>query len=194
MCAVPLKLRASKRARTGPPFLCGLFVRQVGMAGLYVVLAGMKDERLAALVSIMDYFAEENHVIAALKFSNDAADKVSGSAFQQRAAFDRVAAVKFGEAILDLLGKSARKRVLIGTEDVDRKMACFGEIGEFGRQLSEAPEDERRIQRDGCERIDGEPDAAAALIAPGDDRDSGGELAESGAEIAAVECGRLFCG
>lgn len=164
------------------------------MTGLYVVLAGMKDERLAALVSIVDYFAEKNDVIAAPKFSNDAADKVSGGAFQKRAAFDRVTAVKFGEAILDLLGKSARKIVLIGAEDVHRKMACFGEIGEFGRQLSEAPEDERRIERHRCERIDGEPDAASALIAPGDDRDTGGELAESGAEIAAVECGRLFCG
>jgi hypothetical protein len=67
----------------------------------------MKDERFALPPAVVNHFTEENDVIASVKFTDYAADEVSCCAFQERAAFDVVAAVDFGEPIRELRCKSA---------------------------------------------------------------------------------------
>ena len=82
-------------------------VGQIRMVRLHVVLPRMEDQRLAFPPAVVNHFAEENHVIASVEFANHAADKVSGGAFQQWAAFDAVAALNFGEPVGELGCKSA---------------------------------------------------------------------------------------
>ena len=77
------------------------------MVRLHVVLPRMKDQRFALPPAVVNHFTEKNDVIASTEFTNHAADKVSGGAFQERAAFDVVAAIDFGEPIRELRCKSA---------------------------------------------------------------------------------------
>ena len=84
-----------------------LFVRQIRVVRLHMILPGMKNQRFPLPPAVVNHFTEEYYVIPTLKFSNYPADKVSGRAFQQRAAFDVVAAIDFGEPVRELRGKSA---------------------------------------------------------------------------------------
>ncbi len=88
----------------------------------------MKYQGFALSPAVVNHFTEEDHVIASLEFANHAADKVSGSPFQQRTPFDAIAAVNLCEPICELRCKSARDMMLVGREDVNRKVARFGEI------------------------------------------------------------------
>ena len=159
-----------------------------------MVSARMKDQRLSLLPAVLNHFAEENHVIAAVEFPNHPADEMSGGSLQQRAAFHSVAAIDFGKAIRKLCGESAREMVLVGREDVDRKMARFGEIQIFRGGLAQTPEHERRIERNRCERIYGEAETSPSFGARGNDRDTRGELAQGVAQITVVEGARSFHG
>ena len=105
-----------------------LFVRQIWMMRLHVILPRMKDQRLAFPPPVVNHLTEKDDVVAAVEFSNYAADKVSSGAFQQRAAFDAVAAINFGEPVRDLRRKPSGKMMLVRRENVNRKMPCFGEI------------------------------------------------------------------
>jgi len=77
------------------------------MVGLHVVLPRMKDQRFTLPPAVVNHFTKKNDVIASAEFTNHAADEVSGGAFQERAAFDVVAAIDFGEPIRELRRKSA---------------------------------------------------------------------------------------
>jgi hypothetical protein len=88
----------------------------------------MKDERFTLPPAVVNHFAEKNHVIASVEFTDYATDEVSCGAFQERATFDVVAAIDFGEPVGELRRKSARQVVLIRRQDINREMACFGEI------------------------------------------------------------------
>ena len=77
------------------------------MVGLHVVLPRMKDQRFTLSPAVVNHFTEKNDVIASTEFTNHAADEVSRGAFQERAAFDVVAAIDFGEPIRELRCKSA---------------------------------------------------------------------------------------
>jgi len=154
----------------------------------------MEDKRFALPPAVVNHFTQENDVIATVKFSNHAADKVSCGALQERAAFAAVAAVHLGEAIRELRRKSVRKMVLIRRKDINCEMARLAEIRKLGGGSSQAPQHKGRIERDRCERIDGEPHASAALGAPSDDRDASGKLAQGVAKIPVIEGARSFHG
>jgi hypothetical protein len=77
------------------------------MVGLHVVLPRMKDQRFTLPPEVVNHFTKKNDVIASAEFTNHAADEVSGGAFQERAAFDVVTAIDFGEPIRELRRKSA---------------------------------------------------------------------------------------
>lgn len=66
----------------------------------------MEDERLTLPPAVVNHFTEENDVIPSVEFTNHAADEVCRGAFQERATFDVVAAVDFGEPIRELRCKS----------------------------------------------------------------------------------------
>ncbi len=67
----------------------------------------MKDERLTLPPAVVNHFTEENDVIASIKFTDYTTDEVSCGAFQERATFDAVAAIDFGEAVGELRCESA---------------------------------------------------------------------------------------
>ena len=92
----------------------------------------MKDERFTRAPAVVNHFTEEYDVIAPAEFANHSADEVSRGAFQERAAFDVVAAVDCCEPIRELRRKSVRKMVLICCKDVNGKMARLGEISKLG--------------------------------------------------------------
>ena len=67
----------------------------------------MKDEWLTLPPAVVNHFTEKNYMIPSVEFTNYAADEVSCGALQQRAIFNGVAAVDFGEPIGELRCKSA---------------------------------------------------------------------------------------
>jgi hypothetical protein len=80
--------------------------------------------------------------------------------------------------------------MLAGREDIDGEMGGFGEIREQRGIAREAPEYQRRIERDRGERVYSEAYAAAVFCARGNYRYAGGVLAQGATEIAGIElCG-----
>lgn len=72
-------------------------------------------------------------------------------------------------------GEAIGKIDLIGSEDVDRVVAGTTKGFETIRAVVEAPEHQRRIERDGGEGIDGQADRPAVGIECCDDGDPGGK-------------------
>jgi hypothetical protein len=66
-------------------------------------------------------------------------------------------------------------------------MAAGFEGGQRGRREAEAPQNQRRLQRNRGEGIDGDADRLAVGAARGDHGDAGGELAQRVAQGTAVE-------
>jgi len=93
---------------------------------------------------------------------------------------------KAGEAI-DRPGREAVGEIgLPGGQDIDGVVAGAAEGVEVVRSVVEAPEHQRRLQRDGREGIDGQADRLSLRIERRDDGDAGREAPVGIAQGAAV--------
>ena len=96
--------------------------------------------------------------------------------FVERDAFELVVAAR---------GEPMRDVGLARAQNVHREMSCGTKAGCRRRAVVEAPQHERRLERQCRERIDRKTLEATRRAASGHDRDAGGEPAE---RIAQVPC------
>ena len=83
-------------------------------------------------------------------------------------------------------GKAIGEFFLIDRQNIDRMMRCFAEATEVVRVIVEAPENERRLQGNRREGIDGEAYRLAIRIDGGNDGDAGGEAPKGVAQGTGV--------
>lgn len=83
-----------------------------------------------------------------------------------------------GKAVGRPGGEAVGEVFLIGRQDADGVVAGFPEGGQAVRIVVEAPEDQRRFERDRREGIDGQADGVAVRVDGRDDGNAGGETTE----------------
>jgi hypothetical protein len=152
------------------------------------VAAAVEDEwmRAGAARARLD-LADEDHVVAFLVAAAVEALEHRGSTFEQRHA---ARAEPKGNALeaVDVLAREAHREVmLVGGEDVDRVVRAALERRHRAGLARQAPEDQRRRDRDRVEGVRGEADRRAVGAARGDDRHAGGEHRQRGTEVVAAE-------
>ncbi len=76
--------------------------------------------------------------------------------------------------------------LLIAGQDVDAVVAGLAEGFEVVRAVVEAPENKRRVERDGREGIDGQADRMTVRVDGSDHADAGGESSQGIAQGAAI--------
>ena len=149
------------------------------------VAAAVEQQRRSPAGVEFDYFADEDHVVAAVVLVSGAAFEACRGPVEQRSAARAARQLEPGEFVFAGLGEAVRQRFLVGSEDVHRKMACRAERGQAGRLARQAPQHHRRVERDRVEAVGGNPDVVARAAAGGDDRYPGGERAQGGTEVGA---------
>jgi hypothetical protein len=77
--------------------------------------------------------------------------------------------------ILGAAGETARQFRLVGGQHIHHKTRTRLESGNDSAVAAQTPEDQRRIQRYGCERVDGESRRPAVDIERRHDGNAGGE-------------------
>jgi hypothetical protein len=153
----------------------------------------VEDERVRAVATLAALdLADEDHVVALLVAAAVEALEQRRGAFEQRHAAHARAEGDAVEARHVLAGESHGELVLVGGEDVDRVVRAASERRHRAGVARQAPEHERRLDRDRVERVGREPDRRAARAARGDDRDAGREHRQRCPEVVAGE--RRRCG
>lgn len=94
-----------------------------------------------------------------------------------------------GKAVGRPGGEAIGEVFLLGRQDVDGVVAGFLEGRQVVRAVVQAPEDQRRVERDSREGIDGQADGVPVRIDGRDDGDTGGEAAKGVAQGTAVGLG-----
>ena len=162
----------------------------VGQRGGDRVAAAAEEQGVARAPAEALDVADEQQVVAARDGALEAAFEQGQAVLEDRAAAEAGLPGDAGE----LVGGGAREVVgdvaLVGGQHVDREVVAALEAGQRQRGPVQAPEHERRVERDGGERVRGQ---ALALAVGGERRDHGdarGEAAERVAELARVEGGR----
>ena len=130
--------------------------------------------------------ADENGVIASRVFGDLGHFEARAAARKDRGAADAGVPRQAGKAVGRPGGEAIRQILLIGGQHIDGVVAGLAEGGQVVRLVVEAPEDERRLERDGGEGIDGQADGVAVRVDGRDDGDAGGIAAEGVAQGAAV--------
>ena len=95
-----------------------------------------------------------------------------------------------GKAVDGPGGEAGGQVFLLTCEDVDRVVAGGLKGGQIVRTVVQAPEDERRGQRDGGEGIHRQANRLAVRVDGGDHRNPGRELSQRLTQGAAVNFGR----
>src|SRR6185437_10412490 len=93
-----------------------------------------------------------------------------------------------GELVATGHGEVPAQGLLVVREDVDGERTGLGDAGPAGRRLGRGQGHQRRVQRQGRERLAGEPHRRPVLHG-GDHGDPGGEVAEDLPETGLVERG-----
>src|SRR5579864_5098346 len=104
------------------------------------VAAGMKDQRLAVRVLVILNLAQEDYVVATIVLADVAANKVGVHAAQQGQAGRTLDKINLQEFVGQGSRKLARKMVLVGGQNIDRKMGGVGEVGKTGGLPRKTPE------------------------------------------------------
>jgi endonuclease III len=94
-----------------------------------------------------------------------------------------------GKAVGRPGGEAVGEVFLLGRQDVDGVVAGFLEGRQVVRTVVQAPEDQRRVERDGREGIDGQADGVPVRIDGRDDGDTGGEAAKGVAQARGCRIG-----
>ena len=112
--------------------------------------------------------------------------EASAGTGQQRCAAQAGLPGQAGEAVGRPGGEAVGKFLLVGGEDGDGVVAGAAEGFEIVRVVIQAPEHERRRQRNSRERIDGQADGVPIGINGGDDGNAGRETSQCVAQGSAV--------
>src|SRR3569832_1917757 len=124
-----------------------------------VIAAAVKEKRRRARAPRAAFdFPDEDHVIAFLVAAAVEAFERGGRTFEQRRAARTQSKEDPAPAVRALERETLGELLLVLCEHIDRVVRSRAEHGERARGLREAPEHERRGERDGVERIGGEAD------------------------------------
>ncbi|CAI07641.1 hypothetical protein ebA2697 [Aromatoleum aromaticum EbN1] len=113
-----------------------------------------------------------------------AALEARAAAAQQRHAVQALVDVQAGELFIGARREELRQVLLVFRQHVDRVVFAGFEHRQALEVARQAPDDQRRVERNGVERIDRQPDRLAVRRPGRDHRDAGGEHAERVAERA----------
>jgi hypothetical protein len=98
------------------------------------------------------------------------------------------------KAVLDPHRKALGQRHLVPGQHIDHVVRITGEDRQARCILRQAPQDQRRRQRDRIEGARGQAEKIAIGQPCGNDSDAGGKLGEGIAELAGIEFGRASTG
>ena len=165
-----------------------------GMRQRGSVTAGNIQQRRQHAAVVCEHFTDENDMVAAFILVHGAALKARAAAGNQR----RGRLAQFERERLELVFAGARKTVrqcfLLRGEDVDIPEAAVAEGCTAMCCFCNAPQDHRRIERDGIEAVDRDANGRAVGSARGNDGHAGGKFAKCLAEVAGIEtCRAAHC-
>jgi hypothetical protein len=146
----------------------------------------MEDQGLAAESLVVLHLADLDQVVAPVMDGHGAAHEPGDRAVDQRRPVRAVDAGHAGELVAGGSGELPGQVMLVRGEDVDGEPSGVPEHRRARRPPGTAPQDQRRVEGDGGERVRGHSDLVALRAPGGDDGDTGGEFAEGSAEIAAA--------
>ena len=130
------------------------------------------------------YLTDEEQVIALLVLTQIAAFKDCAAAFEQGHAMPRVMVRRMAEAVSALAGKQLGQGLLRSRQDMDSVVRSFAKHGQGVGFQAQAPEHQRRRQRQRIERADRGAHRMPLGTARRDDGDARGELPQRIAKFA----------
>ena len=151
-----------------------------------------EDQRLALEALVVLDFADEDHVVTSVILLDVTTQEMSDGSLEHRHPGSAVGAVHSREFVRNGFGELLREVVLIGRQHVDTKVAGVGEILPAVRVPRQAPEHQRRFERERGERIDCQADRAAVFGTSGYHGYAGRELTQRSPEILLIEAGAHF--
>ena len=137
----------------------------------------------------IDDFAQENRVVSAFVFETRRTPEARGTAFEAGRAFGPVAAIETAELVRAPAGEAVGEFLLVGGQDMYGPGPGGAEHRQVAAAEREAPQDHRRVERDGIEAVGGQPGRLALGIIGGHDGDAGHEGAERIAEGGLIDHG-----
>ena len=153
------------------------------MRPAYAIAAAVPDQGRQSPVRSGNDLADEQHVIAGRMQSVMPALQPCRAALDQGRVRGSESKRHAREAIGVRTRESSRQADLVVGKDVDGIVLDAFEDRQTARAPGKAPDDKRRLQRHGIERIGGEPDKAARCRR-GDDGDPRRELRQSVAKMS----------
>ena len=138
----------------------------------------------------MAYFGQKQQVIAAVVAYRVAAFEVGAGPDEQGRAERSGKPFYAREAVLRRAGETIRQRALPGREQRDTEVGRFFEPRQQAQAPCQAEDDERRLERDRVERIDGQPQGRPVGRARGQHGNAGGELSQGAAQLLRIHSGR----
>ena len=145
------------------------------------------DQRIDIAAIEIDYLAQENRVIPALVFEAGTAAEACRISCDQRRAFRAIGHGQAGELVPPAARKPVGHVLLIAGQHVDGPGGRVAKGGEAGAAQRKAPQNHRRIERDGIEAVRRQAHRIAVAIARGDDRYPRHKTAEGIAEGGLVD-------
>ena len=134
----------------------------------------MEHQRFAGLAGHAHHLADQQQVVAHRATVVVGADQGGQRAVDGGHALRRLAHRHVGELVRHRrIGEAPRQCFMSAGQDVDREMRAVAEHRQVGRAVHQAPQHQRRIQRQRGEGIDGQPHVAAVGGARRDDGHAG---------------------
>lgn len=159
------------------------------LRGEFPVGAAKEDEGLAGEGGVVAYFGQEQQVVAAVVAYRVAAFEVGAGPDEQGRAERSGKPFHAGEAVLRRAGEAVRQRALPGGEERNAEVGRFLEPRQQAQAPRQAEDDERRLERDRVERIDGQTQRCPFGRARGQHGDARGELAQGAAQLPRIQTG-----
>ena len=145
----------------------------------------MEHQRFAGLTGHAHHLADQQQVVAHRATVVVGADQGGQRAVDGGHALRRLAHRHVGELVRHRrIGEAPRQCFMSAGQDVDREMRAVAEHRQVGRAVHQAPQHQRRIQRQRGEGIDGQPHVAAVGGARRDDGHAGRVAAQQVAQRA----------
>ena len=152
--------------------------------------AVVQQRRSTCAVAAAFNFTDKNHVIALGVLTAVKAFKAGSAAGQQWCTGHAVGKSNAIPAVVPLAGKTLGQALLVSGQDVDGIVRARTEGSHGAGRLRQAPQHQRRIQRDGIERIGGQSNEFAGSGARGHDGHAGCKHCQTGTKLG---CGKPRC-
>ena len=137
------------------------------------VAAGKMDQWFAVGHTGLDHQAHEDIVVARGKTLMHGALDGGERAGNHGHAGDAAVPGEAIEAVKSLARKAVGQGLLLLTQDIDSEVLGSAEVFNYGDLVAQTNQDERRVQRNRCERTDGETVRRSLGVKRGGDRDTG---------------------